>query len=534
MQQQQLDKLLGYARGIWHYRWHALATTWVVSLLGWTLLTKVPDIYEARATVYVNTDSILRPLLRGLAIDIDVTEKLGLMTKKLLSKSNLERVVRTTGLDDGVTRPDEMNTIINDLSRNINLQEARSTRGTGRPQPPDLYIISSRNSDPAMAASVVEALLSTLVTDTLQNTRARSDTAQEFLDIQIAEYESRLEEAENRLREFKRQNIDSLPEQGSSYFQRLQAARSQLEEVELQIREASYRRNELQRQLSATPAGQRAFGVDGAPIQTATESRLLALQQTLDELLLKYTDSHPDVIETKRSIRDLREQLRAEQRAAVSGAASDSASAPNPVYQQLRLSLGEVEAELAALRVRRAEFRGRVEMLQQQVETLPEVEAELQRLNRNYETYRQQYDTLVERRESARISEDVEQTGEDVKFQVIDPPRLPTQPIWPNRLVLTLAAFGAATGAGVGLAFLLSQFRPAIYGRRALGSVSGLPVFGAVSFVWSPRDRLRWRLQTVAFLFGASLLMPALALAAYMQVSGTNIVELMNTVGALV
>lgn len=530
---QQLDKLFVYARGIWAYRWHALATTWIVSVVGWTLLSKIPDTYEASATVYVDTESLLRPLLRGLTVEIDVGEKLGLMTKRLLSQTNLERVAHRAGLDHGASSPEEVRAIVRDLSRNVNLAETRANRHTRGPSPPDIYIISSRSSDPRIALNVVEALLSTFVEDTSQDSRERSESAQQFLESQIAEYEARLTEAENRLREFKRSHIDTLPEQGDSYFQRLQMARSVLEEVELEIREAQYRRNELRRQLAGTPSGQRAVGLDGAPVQTPTESRLLAMQTTLDELRLKYTDSHPDVIETRQSIKELQSQLEAERLASESGYAG-SASAPNPLHQQLRLTLGEVEAELAALRVRREEFQDRVEVLQQQVEVLPEVEAELQRLNRNYETYREQYDTLVTRRESARLSEDVEQTGEDVKFQVIDPPRIPTYPIAPNRLLLTAGVFGVALGMGVGLAFLLSQFRPAIFGRRALAAVSGLPVFGTVSYVWTPRDRLRWRVRTVAFFLATALLVPAVGLAAYMQVTGKDVVQLVKTVGALV
>jgi polysaccharide chain length determinant protein (PEP-CTERM system associated) len=530
---QQLDKLFDYARGIWNYRWQALATTWIVSVVGWTLLSEVPDMYEASATVYVDTESLLRPLLRGLTVEIDVGEKLGLMTKRLLSQTNLERVAHRAGLDRGASSPEEVRAIVRDLSRNVNLAETRANRHTRGPRPPDVYIISSRSSDPRIALNVVEALLSTFVEDTSQDSRERSESAQQFLDLQIAEYESRLVGAENRLREFKRSHIDTLPEQGASYFQRLQTARSELEEVELAIREAQYRRNELRRQLAGTPSGQRAVGLDGAPLQTPTESRLLAMQTTLDELRLKYTDSHPDVIETRQSIKELESQLEAERLASESGYGG-SASAPNPLHQQLRLTLGEVEAELAALRVRRDEFQGRAEVLQQQVEVLPEVEAELQRLNRNYETYREQYDTLVTRRESARLSEDVEQTGEDVKFQVIDPPRIPTYPIAPNRLLLTAGVFAVALGMGVGLAFLLSQFRPAIFGRRALATVSGLPVFGTVSYVWTPRDRLRWRVGIVGFLLATALLVPAVGLAAYMQVTGKGVVQLVKTVGALV
>lgn len=529
--QQLIEQLLIYIRGIWRFRWTALITAWLLCVLGWYGLSKVPNVYEAEAVVYVDTASLLRPLLRGLTVDVDVSQKLGLMSQHLLSRPNLEEVIRKTDLDHSVNTQDEFEALLVKLQRNINLQQSHAQRPS-RPRSPDLYKIAARESDPETASRIVQALLDTFVQDTVGGQRERTETAQKFLDQQIADYAARLTEAEQRLQEFKRRNINLLPEQEASYYQRLQGARSDLEGVDLSLREANFRRDALQQQLDGTPSGQRAVNTDGTIVQTPTEERLLALQRRLDELLLRFTEEHPDVIEARRSIEQLEEQRQKELESMEQGVVSNS-SVPNPLYQQLRASLSEVEAEIAGLRVRRQEFRARVENLQRQIETLTKVEAELQTLNRNYEIYRDQYNTLVTRRESARISEDVEQSGEDFKFQVINPPRTPVKPISPPRLQITAGILVVGLGGGVGIALLLSQFWPVVYGRRMLREVTGRPVFGGVSQIRSKGEVYKRALANAFLFIGVVLIFPAFGLAAYLQVTGQNLLEIVQRLGVL-
>ncbi|ACL73469.1 lipopolysaccharide biosynthesis protein [Thioalkalivibrio sulfidiphilus HL-EbGr7] len=529
--QKLIEKLLLLIRGMWRFRWYGILVAWLVCIAGWYGLSKVDNVYEASATVYVDTDSMLRPLLRGLAVDINVGEKLGLMSRQLLSRPNLEKVIRMTDLDHGATTPAAQERILQDLTRNVNLQQTHAARPLA-PRSPDLYVISSRHKDPEMARRIVEALLSTFVDETAGERRQRSDVAQQFLVQQIAEYESRLVEAEDRLREFKREHIDVLPDQEANYYGRLQAARSNLEAVELALREANFRRDELRRQLEGTPSTQRGLSADGALVQTPTEERLLTLQRRLDELLLRFTENHPDVVQTRRSIEALEVQ-RDRELSGIDPASSSSAVA-NPLHQQLRLALGEVEGEIAALRVRRDEFSTRVQRLQQQLEIIPQVEAELRRLDRNYEIYRDQYNSLVARRESARISEDVEQTGQDVRFRVIEPPRTPATPIFPGRLKFSAAILLMGLGAGAGVALLMSQLFPVVHGRRMLGDLSGRPVFGAVTRVLTPRARWMMRLDFAAFATVIALMIPAFLMAVYMQLTGRSLMAAVTSLGGLV
>ncbi|HJW28047.1 MAG TPA: XrtA system polysaccharide chain length determinant, partial [Saprospiraceae bacterium] len=346
---------------------------------------------------------------------------------------------------------------------------------------------------------VVQALIDTFMEQTVGKTRQNGEIARQFLEQQIKEYEERLTEAENRVREFKRQHLDVLPQQQQDYFARLQVLQSESEDIKLQILEIESQRNALQQQLAAVPAGQRAISTEGSPLLTPTESRLLKLQEQLDNMLLNYTEAHPDVIAIKQSISELDKKREAELKELLSNNPTNSTAIANPEYQQLRLRLGELVRNLAALRTRQEEYNRRIQQLQQQRETLPVVETELQRLDRDYNLNKERYNNLVARREAIKISGDIQQTDEDVKFEIVEIPRVLMWKAWRQRIMLLTVVLIAGLGGGLMLAFALSQIRSAIYSRHTLSEATGFPVIGTIPEVLTSSIYKRKRLALVGF-----------------------------------
>ena len=249
-----------------------------------------------------------------------------------------------------------------------------------------------------------------------------------------------------------------------------------------------------------------------APATTALsplDARIQALQAKLDELLLKYTEQHPDVIELKRTIAALEEQKRKELEAMAAAAPGEPAPSANPVRQQLKLALAEADATVAALRVRVQTYERKLARLRSLVDTIPKVEAELKRLTRDYAVTKRNYEQLLARRESAKISEEAQQTADDVKFRVIDPPRVPLEPVGPNRVLLMSTALGIGVAAGLAFALLLTQLRPTFDTRRALRQATGLPVLGGVMLVQTLAQRMRRRMEVAGFALAALLLVLA-------------------------
>ncbi len=498
--QDVIDTLLVSARGIWRQRWYMVLIIWVVSIAGWLVVYKLPDQYKASARVYVDTQSILKPLLRGLTVDSNQgAQQVALMTRTLLSRPNLEKVARMTDLDLKGQNPEQMEAVLTGLSKDIVLE------GTGRE---NLYTISYPNNDPQLAKRVVQSLLTIFVESSLGETRRDTDTAQQFIDKQITEYEARLVEAEEKLKEFKRRNVGVMPARGEGYYESMQAGMSALEQAQLELREVENRRNEIKRQLEDEELNAESIvsTTSVSPVFSAVDSRIQGLQAKMDGLLLQFTDRHPDVIEIKRIIAQLEKQKQDEIKASAP-AAGDKRRGSSPVYQQLKLALGEAEANVASLRVRVNEHARRVNQLKAMVDTIPKVETELGQLNRDYDVNKQNYETLLSRRESAKMSEEAGQTSDEVKFKVIDPPYVPSVPSSPNRPLLMLLVLLGGLVAGIAFAFLLAQLKPVFDSRRNLTEITGLPVLGSISMVWTAAQLRKRRIELGTFgLAGATLL----------------------------
>ena len=489
-----LAQVLGYLRGIWRYRWVALVVAWVVAVAGWVHVSQMPDQYQASAQVHVDTESLLRPLMSGLAVEPNVQQRVDMMTRTLLTRPMLEQVARETDMHLRATTEAEMTAVIERLRGNLQIRGADSRRGRDAI---NLYTVSYTARDPRQAYAVVQALLNQFVEGFLGDRRLDSDVAQRFIDQQIREYEQRLEAAEQRLADFRRQNAGLLPGDRGDYYQRLQRAEEELRQTELELREALNRRNEIERQLAS---GTVSSG-SSVSLTPSLDARIENIQTRLDDLLLSFTDRHPDITALRRTLEDLEQQRSDALDLFRQGLRTDTAALEeNPVYQQMRMGLSQAQVEVSALEVRAAEHRSRIAELQRLVDTVPQIEAELKRLDRDYNVNQQQYAELLQRRERAALSQSLEDRGERVQFRVIEPARVPLVASGPDRFRLSAAVLFLGLLAGGGMAFLLSQLRPMFYDRRVLSAVTGFPVLGTVALSRNAPRRFRERLEIVAFL----------------------------------
>ena len=350
---------------------------------------------------------------------------------------------------------------------------------------------------------MVEKLVSLFVESDLGAKARDTESARSFIDQQIKAYELRLAEAESRLKDFKVRNIGVADSTGKDYFTRMSALSEELGRVNVELRAAEQSRDALKRELS----GETASLLPDAPVASELpaspelDARIDAQRRQLDDLLRRYTELHPDVVSTRRLIARLEEQKQQEaearRRAALAKPARASTS-NNAVSQQIKLALAESEASVASLRVRAADMQARVNQLRASATKVPQVEAEMAQLNRDYEIIRRNYEAMVGRREKASISEDVEATRL-ANFRVIDPPRSSPKPVFPNRLALAPLVFLLALVAGAAGSFLVSQLLPTFSSAAALRIATQRPVLGSVSVLVTDELLRRGRHNSVAF-----------------------------------
>jgi polysaccharide chain length determinant protein (PEP-CTERM system associated) len=467
--------VLDEARSAWRFRRSALTVAWSVALVGWLGVFIIPAQYESTAKVFVDTNSLLRPLLEGIAVQPSATDQVSLVRRALLSRTQLEQVVSQTALGERVSSDREKEEQIQSLMKQIRIDAGAST-----PNARDLnmYSIQYMDKDPALAYSVVKTLLDSLVSQSVGANRSNADTAQKFLRGQLDEYEKRLTEAEIRLAEFKRNNMEAMPDERGGYFQRMQGDSAELDRLSSQLTVAVNKRDELRAKLlggtSATASGT-------AAIETSVDARILETRQREAEMLLRFTDNHPDIV----ALRETLQRLEAARAAELEDLRRNQTSLGAPrgstslVVQNLQIALNQAELDVTALRSQVLERQQRVSSLRQRITTMPEIEAQLARLNRDYDVTKAEYEKLLQKFEQARISDAADRV-EEMRFRVIDQPIQAVNPAKPRRALLVLFVLALAMAAGAAFAFLRSKMMPVIVSARLKDMIAGMPVVARV------------------------------------------------------
>jgi polysaccharide chain length determinant protein (PEP-CTERM system associated) len=489
--------LLNFLKAIGKYRWHAIVITWVVALIGWAVVLRLPNQYEASARVYVDTQSILKPLLSSMTTVPNLEQQVMFMRRTLISRPNVERLMRMVDLDVKAKDSKEHDKIVDELMSQIKVS------GTERD---DIYTLTYVSDNPKLGKDVVQSLLTIFVEGSFSGKKQDSEKAVQFIDDQIKTYEEKLAAAENSLKEFKLKNLGMLPREGGGsgdFGGQLLQANDQLSQAKLELAEAEQARNAIRRQIDGEPAKPGTVTVDPALVDPELEARIATAQKNLDMLRLQFTEQHPDVIANRR----LLDQLLAQKAdlAKSKKRSLDPGASYSPMLQQLNVALSQAEARVASMRARVAEYENRAARLRSQSTIAPEIEAQFAQLNRDYTVNRENYQKLVERRESARLSGDLSSATDMLTFRVIDPPTVPNHPSGPNRLRLFSLVFVGALVAGLAVAFLMSQLRPTFLSQSTLRDVTSLPVLGSIGMNWTPEQTVRRKRRLVAL--GGSVLL---------------------------
>ena len=523
-------------RELWRSRWLAVGVAWALSVvLGLGVLT-VKDRYEASARIYIDTQSVLKPLMAGLAFQPDIEQQLRMLARTLISRPNIEllRASPEIGWDNkDDDDPKKREAEVEGLMKAIKMAPG----GSG-----NIYAISYRDTDAQRAERLVAQLVKMFVNSGSDNKRRDSQDARNFIDEEIREHEAKLVLSENRLKDFKLKNFGVTGVSSQDYFSRMSTLTEEVNRLRLETSAAEQSRDALKRELASEspqlPA-QAALGSPGTPAPSAAalvsevEPRLEGARKQLDELLRRYTDEHPDVVSTRRIIAQLeahkRQDLEAQRKALATalategpkGATAMAAAAANPVYQKLRISLAEAEASVASLRVRLGTQQARLTEIRALASRTPQIEAELSQLNRDYDIIRKNYDALVSRRESASLGLKIDQSSPLAEFRIIDPPRTAPAAVFPSRLSMALLGAVLAIGAGLGAALMRARLRPVINTPKALRELSGRPVLGSVSQLMNPQALRAQRTSAFALAgAAASLMLAQLAWVAWVAVQG--------------
>lgn len=466
----------------------------LVSFLGLLLGLLIPRMYQSATTVQVEQQSIIAPLLEGTSVPTSMQDQVWLAEETLFSRSVLRDILETGGwLEEDLT-PLETEKLMEQIERRTEIENL------GR----NLMRISYEDEVPERAFRVTLRFAELFISEGRETKRRESRQAFEFISAEVIRYQNQLKASEDRLNDFLSKNGNVRPGTGASVNAQVGELRSTIRNIELDLEEARIRERSILAQLSTE---------EPTTASITRETQILGMLETqhatLDDLLLNYRDTYPDVVATRHKIQTLESQLaderkrRAENR--LPGSSENFTGINiNPLHQELRSDLSSVRTEIAALETRLRETGNWLTSEYDLGNQIAQTEAEAAELTRDYEVNRAIYQDLLRHRESARISMSLDDQGEGLRMSVQEPANLPLQPHG-----LRLVHFAIISPIlGMLLAFGMLFIRLQLDGRiRSSGSISrdlGVPVLATIPTMNDEgsreRNRTAWRVSMMGLL----------------------------------
>jgi polysaccharide chain length determinant protein (PEP-CTERM system associated) len=470
-----------------------------VTLLVLTLGFLWPKMYEAGATVFADEQNIIAPLLEGQAeVTRPDVDQLPIVRDRLLSPAVLGQVLLDTKMLDNLNDQFAVDAKLRQL------RDAISIESVGR----NHFRIAYRSKDQRTALDMATAVVNAFVNDSAQSKRKESREAFVFIDNQVKTYQSQLQEAENRLKEFRTANPGASEVATAGRISQLRAS---AEELNLELQTAITRRNGLQQQLSQESASiSRQYKTD------AYRDAMIQAQSRLDTLRLSYQETYPDIVALKQQIEDMRAAIaRAETEPAGD---TSQISAANPVYQRLKSELAEANVQVRTLQMRINSTRSLIGEEHGQSKENAEFQARLAELNRDYNVTKSIYEDMLERREKARLSMALDVQGQGVTYKIKEPPVYPNAPVGLRFMHFFLAAPVLGLLVPIGLLVAYIMLDPRIrFSERLLASIpESVPVLAVIPHYRTSVDRAMSRSEwgAVAIVFVVVLLIYVAAGAA--------------------
>jgi len=460
-----------------------------------------PKSYTGSTSIVVDEKSIMEPLMKGAAVATETADRNRNVREVILGRRIIGQVLERAGwLADHPTALEQEGLI-----------EQLKARTTVTPVGRDVIKIEYRDSDKERTLLVTKTFADLFIQEMIAQKESETRSAFDFIDKQAQEYQQKLTAAEEELRQLRSSNLDARPGSDLELSARLIALNTRIENTTMELREAEMKHASLERQVN----GEAEVTVL-ATREGQFRARIAELQAKLDTLRLSFLDTHPDIVQLKHQIQDLKAEASAQRDRRDKAKPSDRMETDemvvnNPVYQQLRRDLSQSQLTIGALKARIAEAQRLVREEVDRGKGLHSGDARLVELTRDQQINREIYQDLLYRRERARVSINMDSDRQSSSLKILDPATASVYPNSPRFWQFMLGGMVLGVLIPVGLLFTRLQFDPRVRLANAISEGHKVPIAAIVPHLWSPGELrgLRKELAILALVVTATLALSA-------------------------
>ena len=438
----------------------------VVALVMLAIGLGTPKRFTSSTTILVEESNIIEPLMEGRAVPTTLVDRAAIAREVAFSRKVMDQILAAGGWLEDKPSPIEKERLINRIVGRTEISNPRDNLS--------LIQISYSDSDPMRAFAITKRYAELIMQESSLAKKIESRKAYQFINSQVGQYRKRLADAEQKLADYRRANPDARPGTEEEVSRRIAELRNEVDRSRMDLVDQSSQAGAMQAHLSR----EATFGPAGAR-DSQVRSRLIELQSERDQLSAKYTDQHPDLVRVQQQISDLQGQLRGGGggRAA---AASGGNTAFDPLYSDIRTRMAEARSRSAASASRIA--LGQT-LLAEELERSNRIAAsagELGALTRDFEVNRNLYQDLLDRRENARLSMNLDAQSGGLNFRIQEPAAIPLQATGLRLMHVAMAGLVLAVVVPLALLLLWVKYDARVRSPAQIEQLAGLPVLGSI------------------------------------------------------
>ena len=442
-----------------------------------------PRLYKASTLVLVTPQKVPEAFVHP-TVTSRIEERLQSIAQEVMSRTRLEQVINEFGLYKNESKTLAREEIVEKMQKDIKVELPTKRDEKG------YFTVGYIGKDPNVVTAIANRLASLFIEENLRLREQQAVGTTEFLTSELTAKRAKLEELEAAVTQYKRQHMGELPEQRDTNLRVLEQLQNLYQRVGENIRAAQDRKLFLQKQLSdlelpssssGSAVSSRApgrssyssssntlYSSSGAEAGGTYESQKDSLIKQLEDLRSKYTESHPDVIVTKKKLADL------ETKKDIYDIKKD------PRYRELKNQLTMTDIEIKRFQAEEANIGGQINRYRARIENVPSREQEMSSLGREYQNTKEAYEQLLKKSQDAQQAENLERRQKGEQFRVIDPARVPEKPFSPDVPKVLLIGFVISLGCSFGATIIREQMDRSFHDAGDVEVTLGLRVLATI------------------------------------------------------
>lgn len=467
-------------------KWSFLIPFVTVILVTAGLAYILPNIYRSTVLIIVEPQRVPETFVKP-TITTKVQDRFKTITQLIMSRTLLEKIIQEFGLYQGTGERSRLETIlanipwmasywtftaldpetaVGQIRKNIEV----SAKGDS------VFTISYQGADPETTMQVTNKLASLFIEENLKVREQQVEGTTEFLESELNNSRLLLERQDQQIKEFKQRYMGELPQQLDANLRALDRFQLELKSTLEALKAAEDRKESFEKLLATSDPDDPTTG-GGNPLI----ARLIQLKTQLSSLQAEYKEDYPDITLVRKEIREIEETLAKDE-----GSSEDNkkkkgeAKYRTPLTQNLLTQINTVNFEISSLKNRRANLLKQIDLYEKRVENTPLREQQLMAIMRDYQNIQNNYQSLLNKRLEAKISESLEKRQKGEIFRVQDPANYPLSPNKPNRGLIVLMGILIGAGFGIGLVFLREQMDQCFTTEEELSETAGIEVLASI------------------------------------------------------